>query len=69
MALQCSRKQTIITCFFDVQAFSFFALLLFIGMIVYFLLAKYVLLWPSHGDEPPAGRKSDSKAEDYAPEE
>jgi hypothetical protein len=52
------------------QAFSFFALFLFIGMIVYFFLAKYhVFLWPSHGDEAPAGRKSNSKAEDYAPEE
>ena len=51
------------------QAFSFLALFLFIGMIVYFLLARYVFLWPSHGDVAPAGGKSASKAEDYAPKE
>ena len=35
------------------QAFSFLALFLFIGMLVYFFAARYVLRWSTHGEKPP----------------
>ena len=32
------------------QAFSFFSLFLFIGMIGYFFVARYMLKWSTHGE-------------------
>ena len=33
------------------QAFSFFSLFLFVGMIGYFFVARYVLKWTTHGEQ------------------
>lgn len=35
------------------QAFSFLALFLFVGMLIYFFVARYVLRWTTHGENPP----------------
>ena len=32
------------------QAVSFFSLFLFVGMIIYFFVARYMLKWSTHGE-------------------
>ena len=54
------------------QVFSIITLVLFLGMIGYFLVAKYVFYWSSHGDaapEEPADPEPPSTDGNNAPKE
>ena len=44
--------------FLSLQAFSFFTMLLSIGMIFYFIVARYVFKWSTHGEQAPKGQAS-----------
>ena len=46
------------------QGFSFFALFLFAGMLVYFFVARYVLKWSTHG-ESQLPTESETEAEKW----
>lgn len=45
---------------FILQAFSFFSLFLFIGMIAYFFIARYILKWTTHGEKVAARSSAES---------
>ena len=45
---------------FIIQVFSFFAMLLYIGTAVYFLVAKLLLKKPTHGADIPLLEEADA---------
>lgn len=50
----------LILSFSLLQAFSFFSMFVHIGMIIYFLVARYALKWSTHGEESTGGKSQDN---------